>query len=52
LVEAGFREGMGGITAEIELWAHRDPETLEADFAFSGRDKVEVAIDVTELTAR
>ncbi len=49
LIQAGFREGLGGITAEVELWAHRDPTTLEADFSFSGHDKVEVAVDVSEI---
>jgi hypothetical protein len=49
LIEAGFREGLGGITAEIELLAHRDPTTLEADFSFSGRDKIEVALDASNI---
>jgi hypothetical protein len=43
LVEAGFRQGLGAFIAEVELWARRNPDTLEAEFSLSGRDKFEVA---------
>jgi hypothetical protein len=47
LVEAGFREGLGALTAEIELWARREPQAPEADFAISGADKIEIAISAS-----
>jgi hypothetical protein len=49
LVEAGFREGLGALTADVGLWAHRDPKTREAEYGFTGRDKVEVAPSASDL---
>lgn len=50
LIEAGFREGQGALTAEVELWARRTSgEPLNVGFSFSGRDKIEVAVDAASL---
>jgi hypothetical protein len=43
LVDAGFNKGLGAFVAHVELWARRNPDTLETEFSLSGRDKFEVA---------
>ncbi len=49
LVEAGFREGIGALVVEADLWARRDPQTSGVDFAFSGIDKIDVAVDASDI---
>jgi hypothetical protein len=49
VVEAGFWEGTGALMAEADLWARRDPQTSAVDFAFSGTDKVDVAVDINDV---
>ncbi len=43
LIEAGYREGLGAVLADVELWARRDTRTGERDFMVTAVDKLEVA---------
>jgi hypothetical protein len=49
LVEAGFTEGFGALVAEADVWARRDPQTSRVDFEFSGSDKIEVAVNASDV---
>jgi hypothetical protein len=49
LIDAGFREGTGGLMTEADLWARRDPKTSVVDFAFSGTDKIDVSVNVSDI---
>lgn len=49
LVEAGFTEGFGALLAEADVWARRDSQTSKVDFEFSGSDKIEVALNASDV---
>ncbi len=49
VVEAGFRDGTGALMAEADLWARRDPRTSTVEFSFSGKDKVDVPLNASDV---